>query len=116
NVFKNVLDSAVEKAAKENGTYALFNIRLDNFEKAKSVVGVADSDILIGSIAEKLQSYFKEPQIIARFGSETFTAIDYGKDLDQAKTFAEKIREDIAAHIFEVGQRTIQITVSIGIA
>lgn len=116
NVFQNVLDAAVEKAAKENSTYALFNIRLDDFNKAKSVVGVADSDILIGSIAEKLQSFFHQPNFIARFGSEIFTAIDYEKDLDQAKVFAEKIREEVSTHMFEVGQRTVQITVSIGIA
>jgi len=116
HVFNDVLDKAVEQAAKENGTYALFNIRLDNFEKAKSIVGVADSDILIGNIAEKLQSYFQKPQFIARFGAETFTAIDYGKDLEQAKEFAEKIRQEVSEHMFEVEQRTIQITISIGIA
>jgi diguanylate cyclase (GGDEF)-like protein len=116
NVFENVLDGAVEKAAKENGTYSLFNIRLDDFNKTKSQIGVAESDILIGSIAEKLQSYFPAPQFIARFGAETFTAINYEKDLEEAKKLGEKIRQEISEHMFDVDERTVQITISIGIA
>jgi len=116
NVFNNVLDAAVEKATKENKIFAVFNIHLDNFNKAKSVVGVTDSDILIGSIAEKLQSYFNAPKFIARYSAEVFTAIDYETDIDKAKVFAEKIREEIAAHMFEVDKRTLQLTISIGIA
>lgn len=116
NVFEQVLDSAVEKAAKENATYALFNIRLDFFNKTRSSIGVAESDILLGKVAAKLQNYFPEPQVIARFGADTFTALDYGKAFDQAKEHAEKIRQELSEQIFEVGKRTIQLTVSIGIA
>ncbi len=116
NVFENMLDEAVEKAAKENGTYALFNMRLDYFNKTKSLVGVAESDVLLGDIAEKLQTYFPEPNILARFGAETFTAIHYSKDLEGAKELGEKIRQELSEHMFEVDERTIQITFSIGIA
>jgi diguanylate cyclase (GGDEF)-like protein len=116
NVFERYLDDAVEKAAKENGTYALYQIRLDYFSKTKATVGVAESDILLGSIAEKLQSYFPEPSIIARFGAEVFAAIDFDKGFDQAKEHAEKIRQEVSEHLFEVDKRTVQITVSIGIA
>ncbi len=116
NVFERKLDAAVEKAVKENGTYALYQIRLDYFNKTKAAVGVAESDILLGNIAEKLQAYFPEPNILARFGAEVFAAIDFDKGFDKAKEHAEKIRREISEHMFEVDKRTVQITVSIGIA
>lgn len=116
SVFQTKLDEAVEKAAKENSTYALFYIKLDFFNKTKSTIGVVDSDVLLGEVAAKLSSFFTQPDFIARFGEDTFTAIDYGKGLEDAKTYAETIRKQIAERLFEVAERTVQITCSIGIA
>lgn len=116
NAFETVLDNAVEKAVKEQSTYALFNIRIDYFNKTRSEIGVAEGDVLLSSLAKKLQEFFPEPNYLARFGTDTFTALDYDKGFDQAKEHAEKIREAIANHMFEIGDRTVQITISIGIA
>jgi len=116
HVFDSILDDAVEKAAKDNGTYAIFNIRIDNFHKTTSLIGVSESELLLTSVAQKLQSYFPEPQFLAHFGSEVFSAIDYSKGLNAAKEHGELIRNELSEHMFEIGERTVQITVSIGIA
>ena len=116
SVFERKLDEAVEKAAKENATYALFNIKIDFFNKTKSSIGVAQSDVLLGDVAKKLATFFPEPNFIARFGEDTFAAIDYNKGLVDAKAHAEKIRQQISEKMFEVAERTVQITCSIGIA
>lgn len=116
SVFETELDSAVEKAINENATYPVFVIKLDYFNKTKSNIGLSESDILLGDIANQLKESFTEPNIIARFGEDAFAAIDYQSDLEASKAKAESIREKISESMFEVEDRTVQLTCSVGIA
>jgi diguanylate cyclase (GGDEF)-like protein len=55
--------------------------------------------------------------IVARYGGEEFIAILPETAADGAVVFAERLRERIATHSFDIGAgRIVRLTVSIGIA
>jgi diguanylate cyclase (GGDEF)-like protein len=64
-----------------------------------------------------LEDAVRKVDIVARYGGEEFVAILPETSTEGATTFAERLRERIAAQTFDIGsQRVLRLTVSIGIA
>jgi diguanylate cyclase (GGDEF)-like protein len=103
--------------AKRNKTgLSLIMIDLDFFKKINDTYGHLAGDFILGKLSEVFSGMTRDEDIVARYGGEEFVAILPGSSEEGAVICAERIREKIAQTPFMFEDKTINITVSIGIA
>jgi diguanylate cyclase (GGDEF)-like protein len=109
------LENAVAEATAGGPQSALLNITLDDFESTKQNMGVAESDLILGDVAEILKQEVTEPDIASRFEGHVFTVILKDTSSVNAEDKADHIKQTIADHIFNIGNQTVTLTASIGV-
>ncbi len=110
------LDLACERAVK-NGTPAILALlRIDRYAGLLSEIGLADGDLLLADCAGLLRQHFGEQAQLARFADDCFAALLAGSSPQQVEDSLQGLLKKTEAHLFEVGGRTVQITLSIGAA
>src|SRR5690606_1650089 len=112
--FTSLLERAADDAASGKRNHALLLIEPDNFANLLTSVGVGQGDLLLADLAKAIGSILEENDIAARFGDHQFAVLTPSANLDGAKTLAERIRQRMSDHIFELGQHSVSLTLSIG--
>lgn len=114
--FNEQLADAVDQAVISGGKGAVTYVNIDGFGQCKADVGIEGADLVICDVAHLLRSKCREEDLVARVGEDVFGILLHDSDPEKAQGFAEHIRKSIKEHLVAVDQRTIQITVSVGIA
>lgn len=112
----DTLAECVVAAGKNNETGALAYIALDNFMALKSQVGIAGADLLLGDLANLLSEQAGDGKILARLSDDAFCLLAQPFEEKAMVELCERIRKAIEDHLFDINGRTLQLTVSIGIA
>ena len=90
---------------------------LDHFKQVNDTYGHQAGDAVLQELARILRDTAREIDKLGRYGGEEFMAILPEADLDAATVFAERVREAVEGHPFEVGLGApIRLTLSAGIA
>src|SRR5690606_12480556 len=114
--FTERLHTSAEKALANELQGALLYIALDNFARIKADAGIAGADLVLSDIANLLRKQFDETDVLARLGDDSFAVLLIGKDDRQALEQAKNLRAAVENQLFEISNRTVQATCSIGIA
>ncbi|PCJ12946.1 MAG: ferrous iron transporter C [Gammaproteobacteria bacterium] len=114
--FLEKLDKAIIGATEKGQRCATFYIILDNFEEVKNTIGIGDADIVLTDVAGLLKKISSEEDLVARFSDDVFTIIHSSGIKKTALEFGEKIRTTIEGHLYQVQERTVQLTASVGIS
>jgi diguanylate cyclase (GGDEF)-like protein/PAS domain S-box-containing protein len=114
--FMESLSQAVARAGKENESGAIAYIALDNFMGMKSRVGIAGADLLLGDLATLLREKSGDNMVLARLSDDAFCIMCLPCEEQAMTEQCEAIRKAIEDHLFDINGRTVQITVSIGVA
>jgi multidomain signaling protein FimX len=77
-------------------------------------IGLDAADALMAALAARLAGVLAEGDLSARFGEHQFAVLAHGSDHVQTARLAERLRAAFADHVLEVGQRSLNATVSIG--
>ena len=77
------------------------------------ILGHAIGDCVLRAIGQSFRELLRHEDAVFRMGGEEFTAILSGADEDAATETAERIRQRIANHSFNIGS---PVTVSIGVS
>lgn len=112
----DVLGKTIALAGKDNQTGALAYLSIDNFMAMKSQVGIAGSDLMLGDLANLLSEQTPEGFTLARLSDDAFCLLSHPCEEKAMAEVCEGICNKIEDHLFEINGRTVQITVSIGIA
>ena len=100
-----------------SGRYpCLLMLDIDHFKKINDTWGHAAGDQVLIKMTEALQAALREQDVLARFGGEEFSILLPETDRQGAIILAERLRDSVASVIARVGQKTVRITSSIGIA
>jgi diguanylate cyclase (GGDEF)-like protein len=118
-MFKDILDSALSRAKRENHSVGVLFIDLDDFKEANDVFGHTAGDDLLVEVAARLRNAVRTSDTVARLGGDEFDVIV--PDLKGTETHAlidlrelgEKLLEQLEPAIIVVGQ-DICISASIG--
>lgn len=110
------LARAVVVAGEKNETGALAYIALDNFMALKGETGIAGADMLLSDLADMLRNQVDDSMTLARLSDDAFCVLAQPSTEEAMVTLSEKIRKVVDDHLFEFEDRTIQLTVSIGVA
>lgn len=112
----DALGQAVAKAGRDNETGALAYIALDNFMSLKGQVGIAGADLLLGDLANILREHAPNNAILARLSDDAFCLLCQPGDDKALAAECERLCKAVEDHLFEINGRTVQLTLSIGVA
>jgi two-component system cell cycle response regulator len=111
------LTSEVDRARRYDSSLALLLFDIDHFKQINDTAGHLAGDSVLRQLGALLEDAVRKVDIVARYGGEEFIAILPETSSDGAVTFAERLRERISTHSFDIGAgRIVRLTVSIGIA
>ncbi|MCR8913574.1 EAL domain-containing protein [Marinobacter panjinensis] len=112
----DALGQAIAKAGKDNQTGALAYIALDNFMSLKGQVGIAGADLMLGDLATLLKEQTPENMILARLSDDAFCLLCQPCEEKTLADLCEALCKKVEDHLFDINGRTVQLTLSIGVA
>lgn len=116
NSFLEVIDAAVERAINAGQPASLAYIRVDRFAALQADIGLTDSDLLLNQLATLLRGHFPGEAQLARFADDVFAVLQPGVIPQQAEPELRKLLTKVEGQLLDVGGRTVQTTLSIGVA
>ncbi|HUJ86338.1 MAG TPA: EAL domain-containing protein [Burkholderiales bacterium] len=110
------IDAAITRARRDGRKVALMFVDLDRFKNVNDSLGHAAGDELLRRYAMRLTEALRAADVVARQGGDEFAvlAADLVGAQDAARV-AGKLLE-AAQRPFEIGERTLQVGCSVGIA
>lgn len=105
-LYKEVMAGDITQAA-------LVYVRLDNIGKINSSLGLQGVDTVVKHIAYTLDEYFEDSHV-SRFSDTTFTILAESTSAEKIREQADIVRQKISDMIIEIGKRSANTTVSIG--
>ena len=114
--FDSSLDAQWELASRSQSNLSILFLDLDFFKKVNDKYGHLIGDKALCHAAELFQETTKrKSDMIARYGGEEFAIILPSTHHTDAMALAEHIREQLESTPLLIGERSIQLTVSIGV-
>ena len=114
--FIELMDSAVERAVNAGQPASLAYMRLDQYASLLADVGLAGIDLLLTDLTTLLRAHFPGDVQLARFGDDVFAALLLGMTPEQSEASLNALLKKVEGHLFDVSGRTVQTTLSIGVA
>ena len=109
-------DSAVALALRHGRSLACLMIDVDHFKQINDRYGHAAGDAVLREAARRLASVCRASDVVARYGGEEFVLLLPEADRYAAVAVAEKLRAALSDRPFDVGETTLTVTASIGVA
>jgi diguanylate cyclase (GGDEF)-like protein len=101
----------------ESQDLLFFLFDIDHFKLVNDTYGHSAGDAILVQFADILRDGFRASDVLVRWGGEEFLAVSRFVDRDIAAEVAERLRERVEAHPFDIGSgRMVRKTVSIGFA
>jgi two-component system cell cycle response regulator len=111
------LNVEVDRARRFKSMVSLLMLDLDHFKSVNDQHGHLVGDSVLRQMGTVLATAVRTIDVVARYGGEEFVMILPETANDGAAVFAERMRERIAEHDFELdAERTIHLTCSVGVA
>ena len=112
--FRQKLESALERAARDGQELAVHYLDLDGFKPVNDTFGHAAGDMLLKQVAERLKSVLLNGDLVARLGGDEFAILQHASAAKVADIADRCIL--VLGKPFGIADRQIGISVSIGIA
>lgn len=116
NHFLELLDGAVERAVNAGQPSSLAYLRIDRFASLQAEIGLGDSDRLLAELAGLLREQFEQSAELARFGDDAFALLMADTTPQQLEPTLVELLRRVEGHLFEINGRTVQTSLSIGLA
>jgi len=114
--FQEELAREVERTSRYGAKGAVLMIDLDNFKNVNDAFGHKAGDDLLKGVAGALRHRRRQTDVLARVGGDEFAMLLPETDAEQAQMVAEGIVKALARHVAVLGEQTIHITASVGVA
>ena len=111
--YLGLLDAAVAEAASQAAQHGLLLIEPDHYAQLLQVIGLDAADELMAAMGQRLDRV-AGGAITGRFGEHQLALLVRGSDHVATNALAERIRDAFSGHVLEVGDSSLNATVSIG--
>jgi diguanylate cyclase (GGDEF)-like protein len=95
---------------------AMMFLDIDHFKAINDNHGHAGGDLCLQAVAQRITAELRSGDYLGRWGGEEFVALLPGSSIDDARQISERVRASIAGQALTLGERSVSITISIGIA
>lgn len=109
--IKEFLDVELSRFERYETIFSILMIDIDDFKKVNDTLGHLEGDKVLIELCNLVEEHTRQIDLFGRWGGEEFILILSDTQANELTTTAEKIRNLVAQHHFEIGR---QITVSIG--
>ena len=114
--FQEELAREAERMSRYGANGAVLMIDLDNFKDVNDAFGHKAGDDLLRGVAGALRHRMRQTDVLARVGGDEFAMLLPEADADQAQIVAEGIVKTLGRQVAVLGEQTIHITASVGVA
>lgn len=111
--FSDMLGAEWERARRYKTTFSLMMIDIDHFKRVNDEHGHQAGDMVLSSIAGRLQGRVRKSDLVFRYGGEEFMILLPQTGIYKADLLAERIRAVIEKMRFPNG---LSVTISVGIS
>jgi len=112
--FMSALETSVAAAASGKTGQALLLIEPDKYENRIDEAGLAYADELLKKICGRIAETLDAETVLARFSDHVLAVLCLNHDHKATQAQAERIRAAFDGHLFELGSRSLTLSVSIG--
>lgn len=110
------MDREMARCQRYGRALSLMMIDIDHFKRINDECGHIAGDHVLREVAQEVAKKVRKEQCLARYGGEEFALVMPETELENARTFAEKVRAMIATGAYAFENRPIPVTLSIGLA
>ncbi|MEM1034067.1 MAG: GGDEF domain-containing protein [Myxococcota bacterium] len=103
-------------AQRHKSPLAVMFVDLDHFTRVNNTHGHQVGDEVLRRVARTIHHAIRTEDLVARYGGEEFVLVARGIDLNGSLVMAERVRRTIEHTRIPVGDTTISVTASIGVA
>lgn len=114
--FHEALEREIARSNRKSEKFSLILIDIDNFKKVNDTYGHQIGDAVIIDLTQRISKIIRTGDVLARYGGEEFGLILPESGEDGANTLAKRILETISSRPLLVSQKTINYSISIGLA
>lgn len=105
----------ISRSKRENATFAVFMIDLNNFKDVNDTLGHPVGDGLLKDVAQRLKASLRESDTIGRLGGDEFAVVLPDVNIEDALNVANKVRDNLAPS-FVLDDHVLKIGASVGVA
>jgi diguanylate cyclase (GGDEF)-like protein len=110
------LDRAIVDARRNQTTYSLLYVDVDQLEAINRLAGVAAGDRFLDRLRYVLLQHVPKGALLARIDGDAVALLLPDKDLDEAEMLARTLRRSLHATTDTAAEATASATISIGVA
>jgi len=114
--FYERLTTEFRRSLRYGRPLSLLMLDLDFFKRVNDTYGHGAGDFVLSEFADIVRSCIRETDVAARYGGEEFVVLLPEADEEAGLRVAERIRSRTRERLFAVGETTIRMTVSQGLA
>ncbi|TNE67724.1 MAG: sensor domain-containing diguanylate cyclase [Alphaproteobacteria bacterium] len=113
--FRAMVKTALKQVSEKGTGAALMMVDIDFFKKINDTHGHAFGDMVLRSVAKRLEKQLRDGDLIARVGGEEFCIFLPNCDAETAELVAERLRAHMAADPFANRKTRVRLTASFGL-
>lgn len=109
--FNRLLDAEMDKIKRYGGELSIIFFDIDNFKQINDTYGHPTGDAVLKEIAKVITGANRSTDVFARYGGEEFIILTVSTNAQGASEHAQRLKQDIEQHRFEIGR----VTASFGV-
>ena len=114
--FLDRLDGELKFAERHGTVVTLLLLDLDHFKRVNDTHGHLAGDATLVHVSTLIAASVRDEDVVARFGGEELAVILRSTPIEPAGILAERLRARIASSRCAYDDRTVAVTVSVGMA
>jgi two-component system, cell cycle response regulator len=112
----HALENEVNRSARYGRDLSVLLLDIDHFKIVNDLHGHAAGDVVLHAVAQRIVEALRSCDTLCRYGGEEFCAILPETNATGAVRAAERVRLAVECAPFETAEKTLAVTVSVGIA
>ena len=114
--FDQLLTEHFAKFQRDGTGYSVLYLDIDHFKSINDTHGHTDGDAILQQLAATCVAVLRPYDMVARLGGEEFAVLLPGSDIAGGAVVAERLRKAISSMRVKGQNKTLQVTVSIGVS